>query len=169
MPPDTNQLKIEHIPVADLREDPSNVNTHDERSIRTIAASLKRFGLRKPIVVNDENVVIAGNGTLLAARLLGWKTIACVHTDLTGSDAQAFAIADNRIAQLANWDHDGLADMLKTLGDEGIDLGDLGWDAEEVAGLTGLPPNADGREFDESCAADVAMCKCPECGAEFPA
>lgn len=167
MPPDTNQLKIEHIPVADLREDPSNVNTHDERSIRTIAASLKRFGQRKPIVVGDESVVIAGNGTLLAARLLGWKTIACVHTDLKGGDAQAFAIADNRIAQLAAWEHEDLADMLKSLECDGIDLDDLGWNKNEVAELQGKVDFSPGTAEEQGQLDERSPIKCPHCGESF--
>ena len=94
-------------PVADLRLDPANARAHSERNVQAIADSLARFGQQKPhVVITSDGVVVAGNGTLEAARLLGWTQIACVTTDLEGGDVRGFAIADNRTAELAEWDVD---------------------------------------------------------------
>jgi ParB-like chromosome segregation protein Spo0J len=83
--------------------------------LAAIVASLRRFGQQKPIVVDCSGVVRAGNGTLEAAKQLGWETIECVETPLKGSEATAYAIADNRTAELAEWDDAILAATLNGL------------------------------------------------------
>lgn len=95
-------------------------------------ASLRRFGQQKPIVVDANGIIRAGNGTYEAARRLGWTEIAVTRTGLAGSEATAYAIADNRTAELAAWDEVGLAETLRSLQSEGIDLGDVGYTDDEV-------------------------------------
>jgi len=102
-------------PIATLREDPGNARLHDDRNLDAIARSLELFGQQKPIVVMDDGTVIAGNGTLRAAKGLGWKTIACVVTQLDKRAAAAFAVADNRTAELATWNPEVLIATLKEL------------------------------------------------------
>lgn len=122
-------LHIQMRNVADLDYDPENVRQHDVKNLQAIQASLKEFGQRKPIVVNPDGVVIAGNGTLQAARLLGWKEIATVEVpaDWSREKAKAFAIADNRTAELANWDQEKLTLQLSELQEAGYELEDLGF------------------------------------------
>jgi ParB-like chromosome segregation protein Spo0J len=131
----TQQRGIESISIDTLSHDPANVRTHSERNIRAIAASLKRFGQQKPIVVDGKGVVVAGNGTLEAARSLGWDSIDAVRTGLKGSEATAFAIADNRTSELADWDYSALADQLDSLMKEDIDLPSIGWEPHEYEPL----------------------------------
>jgi len=111
-------MKTKTIRIADLSIDPANARKHSQRNLEAITASLRRFGQQKPIVIDKANVVRAGNGTLEAARQLGWETIEAVQTDLTGSEASAYAIADNRTAELAEWDDDILKATLEALADE---------------------------------------------------
>ena len=80
-------LQIETIEVSELVSDPANVRKHDNRNLEAIKGSLLRFGQQKPIVINAKGVVIAGNGTLNAARSLGWSQIDIVRTELKGSDS----------------------------------------------------------------------------------
>lgn len=115
-------LSVEQKPLTLLVSDPSNLRQHSERNIEAIKSSLVRFGQQKPIVIDSKNVVHAGNGTLEAARQLGWESIACVRSDLSGSDLTAFAIADNRTAELASWDDEALAGMLNGLASIDEDL-----------------------------------------------
>lgn len=104
------------VPLDALREDPQNVRKHSARNIDAIAASYRRFGQQRPIVALADGTVIAGNGQLAAARKLGWDAIAVVRfTD--EAQARAFAIADNRTAELAEWEYEGLESQLKALGD----------------------------------------------------
>ena len=108
-------MEIELIEVADLHLDPANVRRHDGKNLDAIAASLARFGQQKPIVVSPAGVVLAGNGTLSAAKRLGWSSIRAVTTSLENAEATAYAIADNRTAELAEWDDDALAQQLSAL------------------------------------------------------
>jgi ParB-like chromosome segregation protein Spo0J len=106
---------VEVVDIATLVSDPRNARKHDDRNLAAITASLQRFGQQKPIVVGEGNVVIAGNGQLAAALALGWATIAIVRTDLLGEEATAYAIADNRTAELAMWDQAALDELLREL------------------------------------------------------
>lgn len=124
-------MNIQTIPLTELSLDPSNVRKHSRRNLDAIKASLRKFGQQKPIVVDAKGIVLAGNGTLTAAQELGWTEIQIVRTELAGVEATAFAIADNRTAELAEWE-DSLNDVLKSLQDEGVDLADLGYSPEDL-------------------------------------
>ena len=127
---------MESVPIATLSQDPANARKHDDKNLEAIKASLRRFGQQKPIVVDSSNVVRAGNGTLAAATALGWDSINVVQTDLQGSEATAYAIADNRTAELAEWDESVLAASLSSLAD--VDetwLSDLQFSEKELAEL----------------------------------
>ena len=129
-------MKVESVPIATLSQDPANARKHDDKNLEAIKASLRRFGQQKPIVVDSSNVVRAGNGTLAAATALGWDSINVVQTDLQGSEATAYAIADNRTAELAEWDESVLAASLSSLAD--VDetwLSDLQFSEKELAEL----------------------------------
>jgi len=121
------------VTVASLLFDPANVRKHGERNLDAIKASLARFGQQKPIVVDGDGIVRAGNGTLMAAKALGWDEIEIVRTNLRGSEATAYAIADNRTAELAEWDEGALAEQLAALqiDDEALAAA-TGFDASEI-------------------------------------
>jgi DNA modification methylase len=121
------------IAIADLSLDPSNVRKHSRRNLDAIKASLRKFGQQKPIVVDAKGIVLAGNGTLTAAQELGWTEIQIVRTELAGVEATAFAIADNRTAELAEWEEDKLSQVLQSIKVEDADLlAATGYDAAEV-------------------------------------
>jgi hypothetical protein len=129
-------LTVRRVPVATLLPDPANVRVHPARNLEAIAASLKRFGQQIPVVVDPNGIVRKGNGTLLAARdILGWTEIDIVDSTLEGSEATAFAIADNRTAELAEWDWQGLAVQIGSLMDEGFPLEPLGFEGYEIEPL----------------------------------
>jgi ParB-like chromosome segregation protein Spo0J len=133
-------MKIERINVAELSLDPSNVRKHSRKNLDAIKASLRKFGQQKPIVVDAKGIVLAGNGTLTAAKELGWTEIEITRTTLQGVEATAFAIADNRSAELAEWD-DSLADVLKSLADAGQSLDDLGFGKTDLDDLLPETPS----------------------------
>jgi len=129
-------MKVQSIAVAELVNDPANVRKHSGKNLDAIKGSLARFGQQKPIVVGPDGVVVAGNGTLEAAKALGWKKIDAVKTGLKGSDRTAFAIADNRTSELAEWDDAALAEQLSALAidDEEL-LAAAGFDEAELEKL----------------------------------
>jgi len=120
-------MTIARVPITSISPDPANARKHPKRNVDAIVASLRRFGQQRPIVVDAKNVVRAGNGTLQAAKQLGWTEIDIVRSDLPPSELTAFAIADNRTAELAAWDDDVLANLLVEpgIGDVGFDDGDM--------------------------------------------
>lgn len=167
-------MNIESVEISSLTPDPANVRLHSPRNLEAIAGSLKRFGQQKPIVVDGNGIVRAGNGTLAAAKSLGWTRIGIVRTALTGAEAIAFAIADNRVGDPevgSTFDANALAQTLAALNAENVEV--PGFTPDELANLIAanneLPADADGIALDESIAEDVKLVKCPHCGKEFPA
>ncbi len=120
---DTSDL----VPIGSVRPDPENARRHPDHNLSTIRNSLERFGQQKPIVVGRDGEIIAGNGTYAAAVDLGWKSIRVSWSDLTGAEARAYALADNRSGDLSFFDPDDLHDQLEFLGESGIDLDSLGF------------------------------------------
>ena len=131
----TKPLVYEMADVESLKVDPDNVRSHSERNLSAIRSSLEKFGQQKPIVVTDKGRVIAGNGTLAAAKELGWEDVAVVVTSLSSLNAKQYAIADNRTGELAEWDFVGLGVQFEELIGDGVDLSDLGWDEHDVMPL----------------------------------
>jgi DNA modification methylase len=129
-------MKVERTKLDALTCDPANVRKHDQRNLDAIKASLQRFGQQHPIIVDAAGVIRAGNGRYMAMRALGWSECDIVRSDLKGSEATAFAIADNRTAELATWDDDALAQQLAALQieDEALALA-TGYDAKEIEAL----------------------------------
>jgi DNA modification methylase len=119
--------------IADLLLDPENARKHSQKNLDAIKASLTKFGQRKPIVTNSAGVILAGNGTVEAARSLGWDHIevVVVPSDWDEATARAFALADNRTAELAEWDENVLAKQLLELMDEDFDIEAIGFELPE--------------------------------------
>ncbi len=130
-----NSMQITNVPIDSIHLDPANVRVHPEDNLAGIKASLARFGQQRPLLVDSAGIVRAGNGTLMAARELGWSEIAIVRTDLTGSEATGYSIADNRTAEKAEWEKTALAKTLRALQSEDFDLTAVGFDDGEVDAL----------------------------------
>lgn len=155
-------LKVETIKIESLTPDPSNARSHDERNLNAIVKSLEQFGQRKPLVVTGDNIVLAGNGTLEAAKQLGWTeiSVARVPLDWTYEQARAYSLADNRTAELAAWIPDVLTEHLLELDAQGWDVADLGFES-----LT--PPTEEMPEFKEYDESIATEHQCPKCGYEW--
>ena len=116
------------VPVESVHEDAANVRVG--HAVERIAASLRQYGQRKPIVANRSQGgrVEAGNGTLLAARALGWSHIAVVWVEDDAATAAGYSIADNRTGDLSHWDVEALRDVIDALPDDvftGFEAGEL--------------------------------------------
>lgn len=123
-------MKIESVQIESLSFDSNNARKHSQKNLDAIAASLSTFGQRKPIVVTQDNVVVAGNGTLEAARMLGWLKIDVVRVppDWSADQVKAFALADNRSAELAEWNPEVLSAQLLELNEADFDIEALGFE-----------------------------------------
>jgi ParB-like chromosome segregation protein Spo0J len=160
-------LEIVEISVDEVFQDPNNVRLHDDKNIDAIKGSLKKFGQQKPIVIDENNIILAGNGTHQSAKALGWKTIACVKSTLKDFDKMAFALADNRTAELASWDMPKLQEQVALIDDPqliGFDEDFVKFDDDQQETKT---ETIDGsKELDESNFDDFDH-ECPKCGFEW--
>ena len=123
----------------------------NDSAVATVAASLKEFGWRQPIVVDEEMVILAGHTRLEAARQLGLST-APVHVarGLTPAQARAYRLMDNRASENAEWDEALLGLELGDLQGDGFDLGLTGFDDAELNRLlAALGDEADAREGED--------------------
>lgn len=119
--------------VTDIREDPRNARRHKPRNLKAIADSLRQFGQQRALVALPDGTVIAGSGTLRAAtEILGWKRIAVATFDGDEKQARAFALADNRSAELADWDYNELAASISALSEDLDLVKSLGWNNDEL-------------------------------------
>ena len=114
--------------------------------VDALSESIKKFGWQKPILIDKNNVVIAGHTRLMAAQQLGLMEIPVTVADwLTDEQAKAYRLADNKIAELSEWDFEKLAEEIKAT--SGIDFSELGFSEIELFGLLGeFEPEAFGDE-----------------------
>jgi DNA modification methylase len=126
-------VKLETIKITNLVPDPNNARTHDDTNLKAIEGSLKEFGQRKPIVITKDNIIAAGNGTVEAAKRLGWTDIQAVRVpaDWDAGRIKAFALADNRTAELASWNPEVMASQLIDLQEAGFDIEEFGFELQQ--------------------------------------
>lgn len=135
----TDALSVQRLPVGDLKPYPGNPR-HNESSIGKVAASLREFGFRQPIVVDEQMVIIAGHTRWLAAQQLGLTHVPVhVAVGLSPDQARAYRLADNRTAEDAAWDPEALKRELEALAGAGVDLVVTGFEDRELAAILGLP------------------------------
>jgi ParB-like chromosome segregation protein Spo0J len=145
------KLVVETISIDDLELDPNNARRHSEKNINAICESLTQFGQRKPIVINANDVVIAGNGTVEAARKLGIKALEVVRVpaDWSEEKIKAYALADNRTAELASWDAEILLSQLNELNIADWDINALGFKEFELNPLKDSDADTDMKDIGE--------------------
>src|SRR4051794_2180478 len=115
-----------------------NARTHSTQQIGEVAASIASFGFMAPVLADAQGVIIAGHARTLAAQQLGLKRVPVIVVDhLSQAEKRAYTIADNQIAQHADWNEERLRKELVALQEEGIDLAVLGFDDAELHGLLG--------------------------------
>lgn len=128
--------QIELVSISSLLPYARNARTHDEAQVAQLAASIKEFGFNNPILIADDNSIVAGHGRLAAARKLGLAEVPVVRlSHLSDTQRKAYILADNRLALNAGWDNDLLKLELEELTTDGVDLEMLGFSKEELDGL----------------------------------
>lgn len=164
-------MKLKNMKVNDLIPYENNPR-NNEGAVEYVANSIKQFGFKVPIVVDKNNVIVAGHTRWLAASALEMDEVPVVIADdLTEAQIKAFRLADNKVAEKASWDFTKLADEIKGI-DTDIDLTELGFGEFELDTLL------NGNNFDEEALDDLftdapekekepKKVKCPHCGEEF--
>ena len=123
------------VPIGALRADPCNPRKHSRIQVRAIAQSINAFGFNAPILVDKRNQIVAGHGRYEAAQLLGLESIPVISLDhLTETQARAYLLADNKLAERSSWDDASLALQLKELSELALDfdLEAIGFELPEV-------------------------------------
>ena len=116
-------LRIEWLPLEALKADPGNPKQHSARQVRQIARSIEKFGFNAPILIDADNRIVAGHGRWLALQQLGRTEVPVIRIEhLTRGQASAYAIADNRLAELAVWDDRLLGERLRELAAVDLDF-----------------------------------------------
>lgn len=126
-------MQIHEILLEDLREYENNPRNNDG-AVQAVADSIKQFGFKVPIVIDSDNIIVAGHTRLKAARLLGLETVPCIiAADLTPEQVKAFRLADNKTGELAEWDLPALEIELAELSEMSLDfdMSDFGFDLSE--------------------------------------
>lgn len=115
-----------------------NSRTHSDVQVKQIAASIQEFGFTNPILIDEENSVIAGHGRIMAAELIEQKQVPCiVLSGLTNAQKKALVIADNQLALSADWDMDKLTLELESLMELDFDIDILGFDDDFIENVLG--------------------------------
>ena len=128
-------MQIKEIEVLKLIPYANNSRTHDDAQVAQLAASIKEFGFRNPILVDGVGI-IAGHGRLLAARKLGLDKVPTIDcSDMTETQKKAYIIADNKLALNSGWDSELLKLEITDLQNTDFDLTKLGFSEMELANL----------------------------------
>jgi DNA modification methylase len=126
-------LRVESIPIDRVLPYAANARTHPDEQVAQIAASIAEFGFNVPVLLDDAGVLIAGHGRVLAAKRLGLDAVPAIRLGhLTEAQARAYRIADNQIALNSGWDETLLAEELRALHADDMDLSLLGFDQETL-------------------------------------
>lgn len=152
-------MKIEEMRTADLVPYENNPRNNDD-SVDAVAASIREFGFKVPIIVDKNNVIVAGHTRLKAAEKIGMETVPVIRADdLTDEQVRAFRLADNKTAELAGWDFARLEEELAAL-DE-IDMSEFGFSKFEDINVDDMFEEAEPKEKEPK------KIQCPHCGEWF--
>src|SRR5690606_208761 len=127
------QLAVEYRALDSLVPYARNARTHSEAQIAEIAGSIREFGFTNPVLISEDDTLIAGHGRVLAARLLAMETVpSIVLTGLSESQRRALVLADKRIALNGGWEESLLELELTDVKEARYDVGIMGFEAGEL-------------------------------------
>ena len=162
-------MRVETVKADKLKPHPSNPRVHPESALKKLERSIRELGWTNPILVSADSYILAGHARLKAAKRLGLQEVPVIRLPLEGARAEAYMIADNRLAEETFWDLEGLEEMIERLASSGVDLEITGFSGEELEGLL------QDFELDDLILEvneprgpkEKALTKCPSCGHEF--
>ena len=154
-------LKIVEVNINDLKEYENNPRNNEE-AVEPVANSIKEFGFKVPIIIDKENVIIAGHTRLKAAKKLKLEKVPCVIADdLTEEQIRAFRLADNKVSEIATWDIELLDIELDNILD--IDMGMFDFMKTEEINVDDFFTEAEEKPKEEK----IETVICPYCNKEF--
>lgn len=151
-------MNIKEISISQLHEYENNPRNNDG-AVDAVAASIQEFGFKVPIIIDSDNIIVAGHTRLKAAKKLGYDVVPCiVADDLTPEQIKAFRLADNKTGELAGWNFAKLEEELAGLD---IDMSAFGFDAAEDVDIDSFFEDAEQKEKEPK------RIQCPHCGEWF--
>ncbi len=129
----------QNLPVESLKPHPNNARTHSDRQIKQLAVSIKKFGFTNPVLVDEDDQIVAGHGRVMAAKELGIEEVPVIRLEhLTKDEIRAYMIADNKLAMNSGWDKEILAIELQHLSaiDVDFDVEITGFSTPEIDIIT---------------------------------
>lgn len=147
--------------VGDLKPYANNARTHTAEQVEKIAASMRRFGFTRPVLIDEHDNIIAGHGRIMAADLLGLADAPVdIATGWSKEMIAAYVIADNRLAEDAGWDDELLRAEIESLHESGFDLELTGFEAGELEAILKGEEDEDDSEPDDPTPDET----CAKCG-----
>jgi ParB family transcriptional regulator, chromosome partitioning protein len=158
-------LTIEYINITELKPSPKNARLHSQEHVEQLIASIREFGFTNPILIDEDNNVIAGHGRLEAMKRTFHDSIACVRLlGLTDQQKQAYMLADNKLALNSEWDITKLQEAINELEEGGFDLTVAGFIEDDIRKLTEEIERAEDEEQQqESNQEEKEYFVCPRC------
>jgi len=124
---------INNIDIKNIKENPNNPRKHSDKQIEQLVASINEFGFTNPILINEQNMIIAGHGRYMAAKKIKLKEVPAIKLEnLTEKQLTALMIADNKLGMNSAWDEDLLWQQIETLNADNFDIELLGFDKEQI-------------------------------------
>lgn len=140
---------------------------HNEDAVDGVAASIREFGFKVPMIVKTDGEIITGHTRILAAKKLGIDEVPTICADdLTDAQIKAFRLADNKVAEKSGWDFEKLEIELEGLDELGVDMSDFGFEDETVTTTAASGEGCEEYGADEFADNKFAH-ECPKCGFEF--
>ena len=159
-----SELKIQMTTISDLKPWATNARTHSKKQVRQIAESIQTFGFTNPILIDDEQTILAGHGRIAAAKSLGMASVPCVKlSHMSPEQKRAYVLTDNKLALNAGWDEDILAGELEALLslDLDFDIDVIGFSISEIDSLIeGKANEEDGDPDDDLIPEAIAPARC---------
>ena len=155
-------MKITEIKLSSLQEYENNPRYNDG-AVDAVAASIREFGFKVPVIVDGDNVIVAGHTRVKAARKLGMSAVPCIIADdLTPEQIKAFRLADNKTAELAGWDFTKLEEELSGISEQ-FDITEFGFAGKEED----IDIDSFFEEAGEKKEKEPKKIQCPHCGEWF--
>ena len=150
------QISVEYVAVNALKAYNNNARTHTMEQIRQIVESIREFGFTNPVLIDENNELIAGHGRTEAAKSIGLTEVPAIRlVGLTESQRKALRLADNQLALTSGWDEEMLRVELCELRDEDFNLEIIGFNADDLARLLDIEEEEEVEEDDAPSADNV--------------
>lgn len=160
-------LKIEYLKISDLKPDSKNARLHNDAHVEQLIKSIKEFGFTNPILIDENNKIIAGHGRFEAMKRTFSESVACVRiSGLSDNQKRAYMLADNKLALNSEWDISLLNDAIRELDLADFDLSIAGFDDNDIKMLTEEKEIKDTSEEVDIDSFDMNH-ECPKCGFQF--